>query len=154
MRRDVVFVFGISKTEFTIPKLEAHVRFILFGNNPSWAMSIDIIRESVETVQEAMDDGVPLCRLKTMREVVHTERVQGRREDWLLARAANTSDENTSSDIAHTLFWTHVIQPSVDMSPELDAKNWFKIHAGEAWNFYMREVLREREKPCEEVHES
>ncbi len=87
----------------------------------------------------------------TTKTILDSMRVTGKREDFMLAKAANSCDPKTSEDIAHRLFWTYVVEPSIQ---SMDKENWFRTNASELWEFYFRFVNNSREDQCKEIQES
>jgi len=162
MERDVTFVERLSSKEdkgypteaerYLHPKLELRMKFVIHGTS-YWSISAEIVRET-RVSQEV--PGEKFCVFRTVCEVVHSERVVGKPEDLLLAKAALSTDDDTAKDLAHRLYWDYILTPSLKVDFDgVDSKenNWFKTHARGTWNFHMRSILYDREQQCQDVHD-
>lgn len=153
MDRRVVFTHvvgteGMDDPEggFYNPKLSIDFWFETYEPHYTWVINVEVVCERLKRKPDA--------NMATIREVVFSTRVTGNKDMFMLAKAANSCDPKTSGDIAHHIFWTHVIEPSVLDHRKKESDNWFKIYAPSSWGFYSRSIIGEMERKCGDVHNS
>lgn len=143
MERKVVFSFVVDQNEDSFfSKLYINYWFNCFEPGRTWTIDVEVIREKHTGDLHGK-----------IREVVFETYIHGGENPsaYLLAQAVNSCSSKTAEDIAHHLFWTHVVEPSL---AQTEGANWFRTHARKSWEFYMQLVAHDRELQCKEIHDS
>jgi hypothetical protein len=166
MDRKVIFSMRVSPLDVEWSEEKKVLEFWIETVGEYWAICMDMIFQKTEYGLVSLpgvwaDPQVPVetkhglvvkCSGPiTTKTILDSMRVTGKREDLMLAKAANSCDPKTSEDIAHRLFWTYVVEPSIQ---SVDNENWFRTNAIELWEFYFGFVNSSREGQCKEIQES
>lgn len=150
MKRVISFRVGDQKSpkfdvtnQKWVPETEIRIQFTnSVGNFKSPGFHVARIVVQFIRIDVAVGDPIGFSE-----RVFREESVVINGDDATLAAACASTDEETSEHIAHTLFWRHVVKPSVD-----DTDHWLRRYAPEYWDWIAKVVLSERERTCLEVH--
>lgn len=157
--RQVIFIRHLADTyKRNAIEFAAHIQFEV-QESRAWFIDVKLIYEMYShrnRTDVTIHNGT--CYTTTTnvitRKMVTHQKIEGKHCDLMLAKAINSGSDNnnTSSTIAHTLFWRYVIVPLVNEMD--DSKNWLKINAPESYNQYESHVIYAREHECKLIHES
>lgn len=158
MKRDTVFVqemaYDMCDGEgkfYSKRHLWLAIRLSIYDNH-SWAMNVELFRDNIEVATDLNDDR--FSKTKTMREVVHYNRVSGALEDYLMASAAVSCAAGTAEEIVNKLYRKYIVDPSLDALPQDDEQNWFKTYAPGTWDHLWKQRFIAMEKVVEKIQES
>jgi hypothetical protein len=157
MDRRVVFSTRISPQRITEQFSEVKTLELCFqiGLPRRWTICAEVILEKTKFLQADLQTKngliIGCTDTKTVRTVLSSTTINGKVNDYTLARAAISCDVKTSEDIAHQFFFAYIVKPSVE---SMDKENWFRVNANELWEYHFQAMDHARTHECRKIHES